>query len=49
MLRASDESAWARVTPFFNYPADIRRAIYTTNNFTILWPERMPALERIAQ
>jgi putative transposase len=91
---------WARVTPFFNYPPDIRRAIYTTNSveslhrslrkilktrggfpheeaalkllflalrqaatkwtmpihhwrealnhFTILWPERMPALERVA-
>ena len=23
---------WARVTPFFNYPPDIRRAIYTTNS-----------------
>ena len=22
---------WARITPFFNYPPDIRRAIYTTN------------------
>ena len=92
---------WARVIPFFNYPPDIRRAIYTTNSveslnrslrkiikvrggfpndeaalkllflalrqaakkwtmpihhwrealnhFTILWPERMPALERVAQ
>src|ERR1039457_1345036 len=91
---------WARITPFFNYPPDIRRAIYTTNSveslnrslrkiiktrggfpheeaalkllflalrqaakkwtmpihhwrealnhFTILWPERMPALERVA-
>jgi putative transposase len=89
---------WARVTPFFGYPMEIRRAIYTTNAieainrqlrktlktrgafpseeaalkllfmalqqaqkkwtmpihnwrtalnyFTILWPERMPALER---
>jgi putative transposase len=92
---------WARITPFFNYPPDIRKAIYTTNSveslnrslrkiiktrggfpheeaalkllflalrqaakkwtmpihhwrealnhFTILWPERMPALERIPQ
>jgi transposase-like protein len=92
---------WARITPFFNYPPDIRRAIYTTNSveslnrslrkiiktrggfpneeaalkllflalrqaakkwtmpihhwrealnhFTILWPERMPSLERVAQ
>src|ERR1700736_4839358 len=92
---------WARITPFFNYPPEIRRAIYTTNSveslnrslrkiiktrggfpneeaalkllflalrqaakkwtmpihhwrealnhFTILWPERMPALERVAQ
>ena len=91
---------WARITPFFHYPPDIRRAIYTTNSveslnrslrkiiktrggfpneeaalkllflalrqaakkwtmpihhwrealnhFTILWPERMPALERLA-
>ena len=91
---------WARITPFFNYPPDIRRAIYTTNaveslnrslrkiiktrggfpneeaalkllflalrqaakkwtmpihhwrealnHFTVLWPERMPALERVA-
>jgi putative transposase len=91
---------WARITPFFQYPPDIRRAIYTTNSveslnrslrkiiktrggfpnqeaalkllflalrqaakkwtmpihhwrealnhFTILWPERMPALERAA-
>lgn len=22
---------WANITPFFNYPADIRRVIYTTN------------------
>ena len=92
---------WARITPFFNYPPDIRKAIYTTNSveslnrslrkiiktrggfpneeaalkllflalrqaakkwtmpihhwrealnhFTILWPERMPALERVSQ
>ena len=92
---------WTRITPFFNYPPDIRRAIYTTNSveslnrslrkiikirggfpneeaamkllflalrqaakkwtmpihhwrealnhFTILWPERMPALERVTQ
>ncbi len=91
---------WARITPFFNYPQDIRTAIYTTNSveslnrslrkiikvrggfpneeaalkllflalrqaakkwtmpihhwrealnhFTILWPERMPDLERVA-
>src|SRR5580700_4111547 len=91
---------WARITPFFNYPPDIRKAIYTTNSveslnrslrkiiktrggfpneeaalkllflalrqaakkwtmpihhwrealnhFTILWPERMPTLERVA-
>ena len=91
---------WARITPFFQYPPDIRRAIYTTNSveslnrslrkiiktrggfpneeaalkllflalrlaakkwtmpihhwreasnhFTILWPDRMPALERLA-
>ena len=91
---------WARITPFFHYPPDIRRAIYTTNrveslnrslrkiiksrggcpneeaalkllflalrqaakkwtmpihhwredlnHFTILWPERMPALEKVA-
>ena len=90
---------WAQVTPFFNYPPEIRRAIYTTNSivslsrslsrvlkihggfatedaavkllflalreaakkwtmpiqhwqdalshFTILWPERMPASERV--
>jgi Transposase, Mutator family len=90
--------SWARITPFFNYPTDIRTAIYTTNSveslnrslrkiikirggfpneeaalkllflalrqaakkwtmpihhwrealnhFTVLWPERMPALER---
>ena len=89
---------WARITPFFQYPPEIRRAIYTTNSveslnrslrkmikmrggfpneeaalkllflalqraakkwtmpihhwrealnhFTLLWPERMPALER---
>jgi putative transposase len=89
---------WMRVTPFFSYPPEIRRAIYTTNSveslnrslrkvikirggfpneeaaikllflalrqaakkwtmpihhwrdalnhFTLLWPERMPALER---
>jgi hypothetical protein len=23
---------WARITPFFNYPVDIRKAIYTTNS-----------------
>ena len=92
---------WARITPFFNYPPEIRKAIYTTNSveslnrslrkiiktrggfpneeaalkllflalrqaakkwttpihhwrealnpFTILWPERMPALERTTQ
>jgi putative transposase len=92
---------WTRITAFSNYPADIRRAIYTTNgreslnqslrkiikvrggfphegaamkllslvlrqaakkwtmpisrwrealnHFTILWPERMPALERVTQ
>jgi Transposase and inactivated derivatives len=91
---------WACITPFFNYPSDIRRAIYTTNSveslnrslrkiiktrggfpnqeaalkllflalrqaskkwtmpifhwrealnhFTILWPERMPPMERAA-
>ena len=91
---------WNRVTPFFAYPAEIRRAIYTTNaieslnmslrkiiktrgsfpndeaamkllylalgnaakkwtmpipnwsealnRFAILWPERMPALERVS-
>jgi putative transposase len=91
---------WPRITPFFNYPPDIRRAIYTTNSveslnrslrkiikirggfpneeaalkllflalrqaakkwtmpihhwrealnhFTILWPDRMPALDRAA-
>lgn len=89
-----------RITPFFNYPPDIRKATYTTssvealnrslrrpsrpaadspteeaalkllflvlrqsaktwmpihhwrevlNRFTILWPERLPALERITQ
>jgi transposase-like protein len=27
---------WARVTPFFNYPPDIRRAIYTTNSMESL-------------
>jgi putative transposase len=89
---------WDHITPFFNYPAEIRRAIYTTNAveslnrslrkviktrgafptedaalkllflalraaekkwtmpihdwpaalnyFTVLWPERMPTLER---
>jgi len=92
---------WARIIPFFQYPPDIRRAIYTTNSveslnrslrkiikirggfpneeaalkllflalrqaakkwtmpihhwrealnhFTILWPDRMPALERVAK
>src|SRR6202142_3330517 len=92
---------WARITPFFHYPPDIRKAIYTTNSveslnrslrkiiktrggfpneeaalkllflalrqaakkwtmpihhwrealnhFTILWPDRMPALERVTQ
>jgi len=92
---------WARITPFFHYPPEIRQATYTTNSveslnrslrkiikvrggfpneeaalkllflalrqaakkwtmpihhwrealnhFTILWPERMPALERVAQ
>ena len=92
---------WARIIPFFNYPPDIRRAIYTTNSveslnrslrriiktrggfpneqaalkllflalrqaakkwtmpihhwrealnhFTILWPERMPDMERATQ
>jgi putative transposase len=92
---------WACVKPFFNYPPEIRKAIYTTNSvealhrslrkiiktrggfpnqeaalkllflalrqaskkwtmpifhwrealnhFAILWPERMPAMERIAQ
>src|SRR3984957_5700068 len=91
---------WTCITPFFNYPPEIRRAIYTTNSveslnrslrkiiktrggfpnqeaalkllflalrqaakkwtmpihhwrealnhFTILWPERMPAMERTA-
>ena len=91
---------WERIIPFFNYPAEIRRAIYTTNAveslnrslrkiiktrgsfpneeaamkllflalrraskkwtmpvrhwkaalnyFRVLWPERMPSLERIA-
>jgi putative transposase len=91
---------WVQITPFFNYPPEIRRAIYTTNSveslhrslrkiikirggfpneeaalkllflalrqaakkwtmpihhwrealnhFTILWPERMPTLERAA-
>jgi putative transposase len=89
---------WERITPFFSFPADIRRVIYTTNaveslnmslrkiiktrgsfpneesalrllylalrnhsskwsfvqgwrealnRFQILWPERMPALERV--
>ena len=23
---------WARITPFFHYPPEIRRAIYTTNS-----------------
>ena len=23
---------WVRITPFFNYSADIRKAIYTTNS-----------------
>ena len=92
---------WARITPFFHYPPEIRQATYTTNSveslnrslrkiikvrggfpneqaalkllflalrqaakkwtmpihhwrealnhFTILWPERMPALERVTQ
>jgi putative transposase len=91
---------WTRIRPFFKYPADIRKAIYTTNrveslnrslrkiikirggfpneeaalkllflalrqaakkwttpihhwrkalnDFTILWPDRMPAMERVA-
>jgi putative transposase len=91
---------WAQITPFFHYPPEIRRAIYTTNSaeslnrslrkiielrggfpneeaalkllflalrqaakkwtmpishwrealshFTILWPERMPALAKVA-
>jgi putative transposase len=92
---------WDRITPLFHYPAEIRKAIYTTNAvealnrslrkiiksrgafpteeaamkllflalrqaakkwtmpiphwkealnyFSILWPERMPSLERIAE
>ena len=92
---------WERITPLFHYPAEIRKAIYTTNAvealnrslrkiiktrgafpneeaamkllflalrhaakkwtlpirhwkealnyFTILWPERMPSLERIVE
>ena len=91
---------WPRVIPFFEFPAEVRKVIYTTNaveslhmslrkiiktrggfpneeaalkllflalrqaakkwtmpihhwrealnHFTILWPERMPALERLA-
>jgi putative transposase len=27
---------WQRITPFFNYPPDIRRAIYTTNSVEAL-------------
>lgn len=90
---------WERITPFFHYPQDIRRAIYTTNSvealnrslrkiiktrgafpheqaalkllflalrhaakkwtmpvshwrealnhFTILWPERMPSIQKV--
>jgi transposase-like protein len=30
-ISASWRRDWERVTPFFDYPADIRRAIYTTN------------------
>ena len=28
----ADRRNWARITPFFNYPPDIRKAIYTTNS-----------------
>ena len=30
-ISASWRRDWIRITPFFDYPADIRRAIYTTN------------------
>jgi len=30
-ISASWRRDWERIIPFFNYPADIRRAIYTTN------------------
>ena len=29
-----------RITPFFPYPADIRKAIYTTNNLEA-WPRSL--------
>ena len=29
---------WARITPFFNYPLDIRKAVYTTNSVESLTP-----------
>ena len=31
MIQASWERNWNNLTEFFNYPKDIRRAIYTTN------------------
>ena len=31
MIQASWERNWNNLTEFFNYPEDIRRAIYTTN------------------
>lgn len=30
-ISASWHRDWLRITPFFDYPADVRRAIYTTN------------------
>ena len=30
------ERSWDRITPFFHYPADIRKAIYTTNSVEAL-------------
>jgi putative transposase len=29
-------SNWARVRPFFGFPADVRRIIYTTNAIELL-------------
>ncbi len=31
IIDKSWRSNWPRITPFFNYPAEIRRIIYTTN------------------
>jgi transposase-like protein len=44
------ERNWQRVMPFFEFPEEIRKIIYTTNaveshqalrQFTVRWPERI--------